>query len=137
MPKGSSNSVIVKSADRDLIEQAVSSYLRELFTKHSEVIKVIWFGSWVTGIPRPGSDVDLCLVLDRAKDDPPVPPRQRIPRYLPEGFPVGIDLFPYTEAELAEIERDRPGWFRCLTTGREVTRKDWQPKRKRNRKLPG
>jgi predicted nucleotidyltransferase len=130
VPKESSSSVVVKSADRNAIEQAVDTYLGELFARHPEVVRVIWFGSWVTGIPHPGSDVDLCPVLDRAEG----PPRQRVPVFLPNGFPVGIDLFPYTEEELEVIRRERPGWYRCLTTGREVTRRQWISGRRRGRK---
>jgi hypothetical protein len=27
--------------------------------------------------------------------------RERIPDYLPDAFPVGVDLFPYTRREIA------------------------------------
>ena len=131
MLEESSSSVTIRSADRDRVERALDDYLADLFGRHPEVTRVVWFGSWVTGIPAPGSDVDLCLVLDRAEDSP----RHRIPRYLPDGFPVGIDLFPYTEEELALIQRDRPEWHRCLTTGKQVTRRDWESGRKPGRKL--
>jgi hypothetical protein len=132
VPRESSSSVVVRSADRNAIEQAVDTYLGELFAGHPEVVRVIWFGSWVTEIPRPGSDVDLCLVLDRGEG----PPRQRVPGFLPNGFPVGIDLFLYTAEELEVIQRERPGWYRCLTTGREVTRRQWGSDRRRGRKSP-
>ncbi|KPK01876.1 MAG: DNA polymerase III subunit beta [Anaerolineae bacterium SG8_19] len=85
------NSVIIKSIDRELIKQAVESFVARLREDHPEVERVIWFGSWVTGLPAPGSDVDLCLILSSSDK----PPRDRISDYLPVGFPVGVDLFVY------------------------------------------
>lgn len=75
--------------------------------------RIVWFGSRVSGIPAPGSDVDLCLVL--AHSDRPF--RERIGDYLPLGFPVGLDLFPYTLAELERLRREHPSWHRALTSG--------------------
>ena len=73
------NSVVIKSADRGKIEKALTAYVRRLREEHPEIERVIWFGSWVTGLPMPGSDVDLCLILSAADDTP----RQRCARYLP------------------------------------------------------
>ncbi len=75
--------------------------------------RIIWFGSRVNGIPAPGSDVDLCLVLAHADK----PFRERIGDYLPIGFPVGLDLFPYTLVELERLQQEHPSWHRALTTG--------------------
>ena len=75
--------------------------------------RIIWFGSRVNGIPAPGSDVDLCLVL--ADSDKPF--RERIGDYLPLGFPVGLDLFPYTVAELERLRQEHASWHRALTSG--------------------
>ena len=76
----------------------------------------MWFGSWVSGVPGPGSDVDMCLVLSRSQK----PFRERIPDYLPGAFPVGIDLFPYTERELERLLAESPGWRKALALGREL-----------------
>ena len=75
--------------------------------------RIVWFGSRVTGIPSPGSDVDVCLVLERSDK----PFRERAADYLPVGFPVGMDLFPYTAEELDRLQRDHPSWRRALTAG--------------------
>ena len=75
--------------------------------------RAVWFGSRVHGIPAPGSDVDICLVL--ARSDKPF--RERAADYLPVGFPVGLDLFPYTLAELERLRRERPAWHRAMTSG--------------------
>ena len=107
------NSVVIKSVDRDVIRQAVEAYAAQLRQRHPEIERIIWFGSWVTGLPAPGSDVDLCLILSSSDK----PARDRISDYLPLGFPVGIDLFAYT---LAEFEGLSLGWKKAITSGIDV-----------------
>ncbi len=110
------NSVVIRSIDREKVRQAVSEYAQRLRQTRPEVLRVIWFGSWVTGHPTPGSDVDICLVLSRA--DKPV--RDRLPDYLPSKFPVGIDLFIYTQSELDHLQQTSPGWYRAIVSGIDV-----------------
>jgi hypothetical protein len=62
--------------------------------------------------------VDLCLV--RRESDHLF--RERILQFLPNGFPVGLDLFPYTATELARLGNESPEWYRCLSRGRVMTR---------------
>ena len=110
------NSVVIKSANREEIAQAVSAYVAQLREQHPEIERVIWFGSWVTGLPVPGSDVDLCLILSSSDTSP----RDRIPAYLPVGFPVGIDLFAYTREEFERLRETSPGWYRAIVAGEEL-----------------
>jgi predicted nucleotidyltransferase len=112
----SSTSVVIKSANPDLIRKAVPALAQSLREKYPEIRSIIWFGSWVNGIPVPGSDVDLCLILSQSE----LRPRERIPRYLPSGFPVGLDLFPYTEAEFAALAEHNSSWYRCIMTGKDI-----------------
>lgn len=94
----------------------MEEYAARIRREHPEVLRIVWFGSWVTGIPMPYSDVDLCLVLSHSSKTF----RERIPDYLGGRFPAGVDLFPYTEAELERIRETSPGWYAALTSGREV-----------------
>jgi uncharacterized protein len=110
------SSVVIKSIDRRVIEQAVREYTAELQANHPEIEQIIWFGSWVGGLPTPGSDVDLCLILS----DSDKPFRERIPDYLPLGFPVGIDLFPYTRAELEQLKKRSPHWYAAIRAGQTL-----------------
>ncbi len=71
------------------------------------------FGSRVNGIPTPGSDVDVCLVLTCSDK----PFRDRAADYLPLGFPVGLDLFPYTVEEFERLRSDYPSWHGAITAG--------------------
>ncbi|MHC4181352.1 MAG: nucleotidyltransferase domain-containing protein [Planctomycetota bacterium] len=83
---------------------------------HPELERVIWFGSWVCGTPVPGSDVDLCLILSKSEK----PFRDRVPDYLPVGFPTGVDLLPYTEAEFRRLRRDSPELYAAIARGVEL-----------------
>ena len=112
-PSGSSPSLAVKSNNQAAVERAVRRWAREIAEQRPEVRRIIWFGSRVNGIPAPGSDVDLCLVLVHSDKRF----RERIGDYLPIGFPVGLDLFPYTLAELERLRREHPSWHRVLTSG--------------------
>ena len=89
------NSVEVISVDLAAVEQALESYVAAL-SQRPEVTKVVLFGSMVSGRYAPGSDVDLLIVLAYSEKLF----RNRMPDYLPRRFPVGLDIFPYTENEV-------------------------------------
>lgn len=84
------------------MEQALDDYVRGLTGRHSEIEEVVLFGSLVSGTPVPGSDVDLLLVLSHSNRSF----LDRIPVYLPSGFPVSVDVFPYTREELERMKAD-------------------------------
>ena len=112
----SSNTVVVKSADRAGVTQAVTAHVERLRRNHPELLRVIWFGSWGNGIPIPGSDVDLCLVIS----SPDIPMRERASDYYPIGFPVGVDLVVYTQEEFDRLAIESPAWHRAISTGQEL-----------------
>jgi len=95
---------------------AVVGYAAQLRKSYPEVMRIIWFGSWVNGLPAPGSDVDLCIILSSSDKTA----RDRISDYLPLGFPVGIDLFTYTQAEFEHLQQSSPSWFAAITSGVEI-----------------
>ena len=110
------HSVEIKSIDRQEICEAVAVFASQLRARHKEIRKMIWFGSWVNGLPCPGSDVDLCIVLSESGKcfcD-------RIPEFLPVGFPVGVDVFPYTVSEFKALEMRHPEWFAAIQAGVEI-----------------
>src|SRR5262249_11113353 len=98
-PSGSLSMVRVQCFDREAVGRALEEHARSLGGRYPEVEAVILFGSLVTGTPVPGSDADLLILLtrsDRAFHD-------RSPAFLPSGFPVAVDVFPYTRAEIARM----------------------------------
>jgi predicted nucleotidyltransferase len=110
------NSVRIKFTDPQRIRKAVIDYAFRLRSTHQEIKRIIWFGSWVTGLPSAGSDVDLCLII--SSSDKPL--RERIVDYLPVGFPVGIELFAYTESEFEQLKTTSPSWYRSIMKGEEL-----------------
>ena len=93
------SSVVVKSVDEAAVRRAVDRYASELLARRPDVEEVVVFGSFATGRYVPGSDVDLFIILSRAGQ----PVRDRIPGLMPDAFPVGVDLFPYTRNEMAGL----------------------------------
>ena len=112
-PNGSSASLVVKWNNEAAVERAVRRWAERIGARRSEVRRIVWFGSRVNGIPAPGSDVDVCLALAHSEK----PFRERIGDYLPLGFPVGLDLFPYTLDELERLRHEQPAWHRAITSG--------------------
>ena len=110
------NSVTFKSVDHEAIKRAVNSFAQKLRQNHPEVERLIWFGSWVTGLPVPGSDVDICLIITSSENSP----RDRISKYLPLRFPVGVDLFAFTQAEFERLRKNSPGMYDAISTGIDV-----------------
>ena len=79
--------------------RAVEAHARVLAARFTEIEEIRVFGSLVNGTPVPGSDVDLLIVVS-ASDRPFL---DRIPTYLPSAFPCGVDVFPYTRAEITRM----------------------------------
>ena len=107
---------MVRWAEPERVELAVREYAEALRRRDRTVSRVLWYGSWVTGVPTPSSDVDLCVVLETSDRRP----RDRIPEYLPDRFPVGIDLTVLTEEELKILADRAPTWYRAIVGGRAV-----------------
>ncbi len=114
--KESSISARVRYADPDAIRHAVLVYAAEVRATHPEVRAIRWFGSWVQGTAAVGSDVDLCILVDRSDK----PRRHRVPDFLPRSFPVGIDLFVYTLSEYDALASEHPSLLRAFEAGIEV-----------------
>ena len=85
--------------DSEAVWRAVDEYVRTLAARYPELEEVTVFGSLVRGTAVPGSDVDLMIVLS-ASDRPFL---GRISEFLPSGFPVGVDVFPYTRDEIERM----------------------------------
>ena len=65
--------------------------------------------------PPPDRDPAVGYNAPVAGSDKPF--RERIGDYLPFGFPVGLDLFPYTLAEFERLRAERPSWYRAIAAG--------------------
>jgi predicted nucleotidyltransferase len=90
--------VVVKSIDAGAVRRATDAYAARLLAAWTEIEEIVVFGSFAEGTWAPGSDLDVFLVLSHSD----LPIRDRIPRYLPGAFPVGVDVFPFTRDEIAD-----------------------------------
>jgi predicted nucleotidyltransferase len=107
---------MVRWAEPEKIEEAVRGFAQDLRARSPSVVRILWYGSWVSGVPTPSSDVDLCIIL-QADDRRP---RDRAPDFLPLRFPVGMDLVVLTEEEFRELAMRSPSWHRAIMAGRAV-----------------
>jgi hypothetical protein len=91
--------------------------VKDLARRRPEIERVLLFGSLATGRAVPGSDADLLIIL-KSSDRPFL---DRIPVYTPEGCRIGIDVFPYTGAEVQRMLA-AGNWFlkRALAEGVEL-----------------
>jgi len=107
--------VRIRYFDKRLVEESLRRYLKEI-----EVKRVLLFGSFVRDECVPGSDIDLLLILSASEETF----MERIPRFLPSRFPVGMDVFLYTEEELEKMKEEGNFFIRrALEEGVEVFRR--------------
>jgi predicted nucleotidyltransferase len=64
--------------------------------EHPEIEEIVVFGSFANDTYAPGSDLDLFIILKDSNRSV----RDRIPDYLPNRFPVPVDVFPFTRKEM-------------------------------------
>ena len=93
------STVSVTWFDKDAVWRAVEAHARTLAARCPEIEEIRVFGSLVKGTAVPGSDVDLLIVLSASEQ----PFLDRIATYVPGAFPCGVDVFPYTRAEIARM----------------------------------
>jgi hypothetical protein len=62
----SSISARVRYAELEPIQAAVRAFARDIRARHPEILSLRWFGSWAHGDATVGSDVDLCIIVDKS-----------------------------------------------------------------------
>lgn len=81
--------------DREVVLKKLHQVVGEMAASHPEIERVVLFGSLARGDAVPGSDADLLIILGKSD----LPFLERIPRYMPSGAGIGVDVFPYTREE--------------------------------------
>jgi predicted nucleotidyltransferase len=94
------HSVEIKSIDIEKVRRSMDEYAARLLRTKPAVQEIVVFGSFAEDAYAPGSDLDVFIVLGSAQGRP----RDRIPAFLPDKFPVPIDVFPFTLAEMAQLQ---------------------------------
>ncbi|MBM3302536.1 MAG: nucleotidyltransferase domain-containing protein [Deltaproteobacteria bacterium] len=109
MPKAFSDSAEVTFLDRDEVLQKLKALAQEILNQSDDILEISLFGSLARGDHAPSSDADLLVVLC----DSDVPMQERIPRFLRlflEG-PIEVDVFPYTQQEIAQRRATGDPWL--------------------------
>ena len=96
MQKKSSPFVKIEYLDKPAIMKAIGHLVKELSQNCPEIERISLFGSFARDEAVPGSDVDILIVLT----DSNVPFKDRMTKYMPSSFPVGVEVFPYTRSEI-------------------------------------
>lgn len=102
MQTPSSPSVKITYFDKAKVGDALKRYVASIRLNRPEVKRIVLFGSMARGDTVPGSDVDLLIIL--AYSDKPF--LGRMTDFVPDRFPVGIDVFAYTEQEIEKMSAE-------------------------------
>jgi uncharacterized protein len=113
----SSPSVKIIYLDREVVQENLTQGVTAMAHHRPEIERVLLFGSRATGRAVPGSDADLLMILTHSD----LPFLSRIPRYIPEGCGITVDVFPYTYAEIEAMQAvGNPFLKRALAEGIEI-----------------
>ena len=106
----SSGSVKIISLNTDDIIRRLKESAHLLKLENHEVTDVYLFGSLAKGKAVPGSDADVMIVL-RKCDKMII---DRVTDFMDsfQDVGIGVDIFPYTEAEVNEFAKDKRLFFR-------------------------
>jgi len=106
--KTSSGSATIFWLDREALLANIRQAAERLSRDRPEVSTIVLFGSAASGRAVPGSDADVMIVARNLDVRPLDRPLVYIPYF--EGVGVGVELFVYTQEELA---RSVPGIARA------------------------
>ena len=98
---------VFRAIERDRVLAAVTRWALTVKQARPGVRRIGLFGSYARDEHAPGSDVDLLIIVGRS------PHRLwylRSADFDTAALPLGADVFVYTEAEAARMQRDSP-WF--------------------------
>ena len=114
--KQSFGTVKVFWLDRSLLKSRIMQAARSLSREHEEVVQVVLFGSVASDRAVPSSDADILVVV--RDSDTPFLDRSSLFRGYFSDIGVGVDLFVYTQQEVASSRI--PVAIAALRTGIEL-----------------
>lgn len=101
MPVKSSRSSVLKWPGREVVDQAVREWARQIARERPEVIRIGYFGSYARGDWGVGSDVDLIVIVRSST----APFERRTVGWDTSQIPVPADLLIYTQEEWEALDR--------------------------------
>lgn len=90
---------------------AAAAWVDELRRGCADIVRVGYFGSYARGDYVPGSDFDVMIELAHCDE---ADPRERAFRMRPARFPVAMDLFVYTTAEIETLRSNRSAFLAVI-----------------------
>lgn len=91
---------------------ALAAWAEEARRRVPGVVRVGAFGSYPRGDYVPSSDLDVFVELEESPLARPMDRPEALP--APTEFPVGVELFVYTSAEVATMRRRGSSWLAAI-----------------------
>jgi uncharacterized protein len=111
--KTSSDGVkIFKALDRKQMLDELRSWTAALKATHPRIVKIGLFGSYARGDYRPGSDLDILIIVS---EDPESNWFLRGREFDADPLPAGADVLVYTQAEASGMALDNPWMIHILS----------------------
>ncbi len=110
MPKKSLNSVKIKSVNKKILIDRLKEWSYEAAKTHKEILKIGYFGSYARDDYTPSSDLDILIVVKHSNK----PPHKRLLDYSLDYFPVGCEVFVFTEEEIRKKKESKKGWLNTI-----------------------
>lgn len=111
MPVRSSTSSVLRWPDRAEVEASVRVWALEEAARHSELLRLGFFGSYARGDDGVGSDLDLVAVVSTSSE----PFLRRALAWDLSALPVPAELLVYTAAEFDALRAGGGRFARALT----------------------
>lgn len=100
MPVRLLNSAVLRWPDRQCVDKAIREWATRLASQREDIVRIGYFGSYASGDPGVGSDVDVVGVVT----DSDLPFETRPLRRDTSELPVPVDLLVYTQKEWDSLD---------------------------------
>ncbi len=102
MPTRSLRSAVMRWPDRAEVDAAFLTWASVVRTRHPEVVRIGYIGSYARDQWGVGSDLDVVILVARSEE----PFHRRLLDVSDEGLPVPADLLVFTEAEMDKMRQE-------------------------------
>ena len=110
MPVRSLTSPVLRWPDAAHVVREVSAWAERERTRHPELLRLGYFGSYARGVAGVGSDLDLVAIVRSSAE----PFEGRSIAWDLTGLPVPAEILIYTEAEWADLQHAAGRFARML-----------------------
>lgn len=111
MPVRSLNSSVIKWPDKKCVQQALQKWALEIKRKHSNVVRIGYFGSYARGDWGVGSDLDIIVIVKKSE----LPRERRAIPFDKENLPVPADLLVYTLDEWESLSASETKFTKMIS----------------------